>query len=262
LILGLIDIGKDQKKQQKHGFSVFAVIIGLITATVFFSYLDSQKYTYPPKDDSDYEDMAEFPRDILGAEDEDGYDEGFDADYDAGYETGDWNQDAENFIGGYEGAQEPTSGYEAADVDNVTITVPKDFIDETTQEKIDEIAQENGLASAVLNEDGSITCVMTKAQQQEIMDSIAQTIDQGMEQMVGSEELPNVTDVTANSDYTTFVVTTTNEKPDLNETYAITAFYTYGKMYAIFSGRNVENIHVDFVNDATGEFIGSADSNS
>ena len=38
------------------------------------------------------------------------------------------------------------------------------------------------------------------------------------------------------------------------------SLYMYGGMYAIFSGDEVDNIHVDYVNAASGEIISSADS--
>ena len=44
---------------------------------------------------------------------------------------------------------------------NVTLTIPKDFVGETTQEKLDESVKEKGYKSATLNSDGSVTYVMT-----------------------------------------------------------------------------------------------------
>ena len=37
-------------------------------------------------------------------------------------------------------------------------------------------------------------------------------------------------------------------------------FYMYGGMYNIFNGTEVENIAVDFINEATGQIINSANS--
>lgn len=47
---------------------------------------------------------------------------------------------------------------------NVTLTVPADFIGEVTQEQLDESAKGNGYKSATLNDDGSVTYIMTKVQ--------------------------------------------------------------------------------------------------
>ena len=46
----------------------------------------------------------------------------------------------------------------------------------------------------------------------------------------------------------------------LSESMSTLIFYMCGGMYASFSGEAVDNIHVDFVNEETGEVIQSADS--
>ena len=44
----------------------------------------------------------------------------------------------------------------------VELTIPADFVGETTQEELNQTAKEEGLKSITLNEDGSATYVMTK----------------------------------------------------------------------------------------------------
>ncbi|MBQ6364671.1 MAG: hypothetical protein IJH81_05815 [Lachnospiraceae bacterium] len=143
---------------------------------------------------------------------------------------------------------------------NVTLTIPKEYVGETTQEELDLTVKEKGYKSATLNEDGSVTYVITKAQHKELMEDVKNTINQALSEMAGSENCPNVTSVTANEDYTSFTITTKNAEPDVNESFAALAMYMYGGMYAIFNGEDAENIHVDFVNADTGEVISSADS--
>lgn len=146
------------------------------------------------------------------------------------------------------------------DLFDVTITVPKDFIGETTQEELDTKAKEKGFKSATLNSDGSVTYVMTKAQHKALMDEISASINGSLAELVGSENCPNITDIKANDDFTSFTITTKNEEPDLAESITVLGLYTFGGMYAVFSGNQVDNIHVDFVNAASGEIISSADS--
>ena len=38
------------------------------------------------------------------------------------------------------------------------------------------------------------------------------------------------------------------------------AFYMYGGMHNVFNGTEVENIAVDFINEATGQIMNSANS--
>ena len=78
---------------------------------------------------------------------------------------------------------------------NVTLTIPKDFVGETTQEKLDESVKEKGYKSATLNSDGSVTYVMTKAQHEEMLVGIRESIDKSLSEMVGSSDYPNITNV-------------------------------------------------------------------
>lgn len=143
---------------------------------------------------------------------------------------------------------------------DVTITVPKDFIGETTQEELDAKAKEKGFKSATLNSDGSVTYVMTKAQHKEMLEEISTNINNSLAEFVESDSTPNITDIKANDNFTSFTITTKNEEPDLAESFMVLSLYMYGGMYAIFSGDEVDNIHVDYVNATSGEIISSADS--
>ena len=143
---------------------------------------------------------------------------------------------------------------------NVTLTIPKDFVGDTTQEKLDESVKENGYKSATLNSDGSVTYVMTKAQHEEMLEGIRESLDQSLSEMIGSSDYPNITNVEHNDDYTSFTITTKNAEPDLSESFSVMALYMYGGMYGIFSGEEVDNVHVDFKNADTGEIIGSSNS--
>lgn len=143
---------------------------------------------------------------------------------------------------------------------DVTITVPSDFVGDATQDELDKAAEEKGFQSITLNEDGSATYVMTKSQHKKLMEETAANINDQLQQMAGSEDYPNFTEIKANSDFTEFTVTTTSTELDLTESFSVMAFYMYGGMYAIFNGETVDNIHVDFVNADTGNIISSSNS--
>lgn len=143
---------------------------------------------------------------------------------------------------------------------DVTITVPADLVGDTTQEELDAKAADSDIHSITLNDDGSATYVMSKSQHKKMMQELADNINSTLSDMVGSEDYPNFTDIKANSDFTNFTVTTTSTELDLTDSISIMGFYMYGGMYAIFNGSDVGNIHVDFVNAASGEIINSADS--
>lgn len=142
---------------------------------------------------------------------------------------------------------------------DVTITIPSDYMEGATQEDLDAKASEIGY-KVTLNDDGSATYVMTKKQHKDMMDGISDSIKSSLNEMVGSEDYPNVTGISANDDFTVFTITTRNTEPDMNESFAVMALYMYGGMYHIFNGTTVDNIHVDYVNADSGEIISSADS--
>jgi hypothetical protein len=143
----------------------------------------------------------------------------------------------------------------------VELTIPSDFVGETTQEELNQtVEEEDGLKSITLNEDGSATYVMTKKKHKEMMSEIKIGIDEELQAMVGSEDYPNFTKVEANKDYTSFTITTTSTELDLVEAFSVMNFYMQGGLYNVFNGTPADNIHVDFVNATTGEIIESSDS--
>lgn len=145
---------------------------------------------------------------------------------------------------------------------SVELTIPADYVGETTQEELDKMCKENGYKSIILNADGSATYTMTKTQHKKMLKEISDSIDASLSELVASEEYPNFTEISANENYTKFTIKTTSTELDMSESFSILVFYTYGGMYNIFKGETVENIHIDFVNANSGEIISSSDSNT
>ena len=129
-----------------------------------------------------------------------------------------------------------------------------------SQEEADAYAKEQGFKSATLGDDGSVTIVMSKSQHEKTMEGLSKTIDEALQEMIGSEDYPNITAVEHNDNYTSFTVTTKSEELGFNESFSVLSFYIYGGMYNSFNGTPADNIHVDFINEASGEVIDSFDS--
>lgn len=143
----------------------------------------------------------------------------------------------------------------------VEITVPADFLGEgITQESLDADVAASNYISAKLNDDGSVTYVMTKAVHDEMMVGVRDNIQQALEEMVGSEEFPSFTKVEANDDFTQFTVETTSTELGLVESFSVLGFYMFGGMYHAFNGTQVDDIAVTFINADTGETVGEAHS--
>lgn len=146
------------------------------------------------------------------------------------------------------------------DLFNVKFKVPAEFVGETTQKELDKAAKESGYKSITLNKDGSATYVMTKSQHKKLLQEMTDNINGQLEEMIGSEDYPNFTDIKANDDFTSFEITTKSKELDLTESMSSMVFYMLGGMYNIFSGTKVDNIHLDYINAKTGKVIESSDS--
>lgn len=140
----------------------------------------------------------------------------------------------------------------------VSLTVPKDFAGDTaTQEELDQNAGDT-YVSAKLNDDGSVTYKMTKAQHKAMLDGIVESIDSSLEEMIGDENY-SITDIKHSDDYTQFDVTLSGTELGLGDAFSTMAFYIYGGMYGIFSGHRTDSIVVNFY-DPNGNIIETADS--
>ena len=137
----------------------------------------------------------------------------------------------------------------------VEFTVPAEFFDEGTQESLDEAVNEEGFKSATLNDDGSVSYVMTRATHEKMMDDIREEIDSSLAEMVGSEEYPTITKIEPNSTYTEFKVYLSTEEVGLAESFSVLALYVFGGMYNAFNGEPVDDIAVSFLNESTGTVI-------
>lgn len=143
----------------------------------------------------------------------------------------------------------------------VEITVPADFLGEgITQESLDADVAASNYISAKLNDDGSVTYVMTKTVHDEMMVGVRDNIQQALEEMIGSEEFPSFTKVEANDDFTQFTVETTSTELGLVESFSVLGFYMFGGMYHAFNGTQVDDIAVTFINADTGDTVGEAHS--
>ena len=147
-------------------------------------------------------------------------------------------------------ASQATTGEGGIDVDkglmNVEITIPAEAAETygfkfESQEEADAYAKEQGFKSVTLGDDGSITIVMSKAQHKKTMEELNKTLDEALQEMIGSEDYPNITAVEHDDNYTNFKVTTTSEELSFNESFSGVAFFMFGAMYNSFNGTSVDD---------------------
>ena len=143
---------------------------------------------------------------------------------------------------------------------DVKLTIPAEFLENKTQEELDTVAKEEGYKEITLNEDGTATYVMTKSQHKKLLKEMSDTINTALQDIVESEDYQAITDIKTNDNFTDFTITTTHEKLDLSESMIILSLYMYGGMYSIFEGKEVDNIHISYVNAETGDIISESNS--
>ena len=114
--------------------------------------------------------------------------------------------------------------------------------------------------SAILISDGSATFIMSKEQHEIYMRETANSITNSLNELIGSEEYPNFTNIKANSNFTKFTITTTSQELDINESFSILVFAMYGGMYNVYNGTPIDNVYVEFVNADSGDVIYSINS--
>lgn len=140
----------------------------------------------------------------------------------------------------------------------VTITVPADLVGETTQESLDE-SKGTLYRSAVLNEDGSVTYKMTKAQHRAMLENLAGAVDETSQELIDDDENYAISAVTHNDDLTEFNVTLDGTEIGLGDYFTVYSFYMYGLIYGKFSGKTPEHMIVNFY-DSDGNLIEAVDS--
>lgn len=145
---------------------------------------------------------------------------------------------------------------------DVTLTLPADYASDITEEEIAQQVADGKVHTGTLNDDGSVTYTMSKAQHTALLESIAAELRSTLDDMIGSTDYPNLTSIETNDDFTDFTVYTTTQPGavGLSDEMSVLIYYTCGKMYGIVSGQEPDNIHVDILNAESGELVSSHDS--
>ncbi len=143
---------------------------------------------------------------------------------------------------------------------SVEITLPAEYSEGVTQDGLDEEVEMGNFKSATLNDDGSITYTMSKDQHTKLLEDITEQFNTSLQEMVASESTPNITEISANDDFTSFIVKTSSTELSMTESLYSIIFYMYGGMYGIFNESTPDNIVVEFYNSDSGELIETANS--
>ena len=174
------------------------------------------------------------------------------------------NVDTEDGIYGREMTQEDWDQLAAigdVQVENgimtVSLTVPADLAQNITQETID-AGIGTQYQAAFRNQDGSITYKMTKEQHQAMLEQLAVSFDNSLQEMIDDEKY-TISNITRNNDFTVFDITLDGAEPSASDSVAAFSLYMYGELYGVFNGNRPEHVIVNYL-DSNGNLIDSDDS--
>ena len=144
----------------------------------------------------------------------------------------------------------------------MTLVIPTAYENVSTQEEADDIRNRNGYESATLEDDGSLTIVMSRSQYEELLNSFRESVDSGIEEIIAEDYGSSIEKIEYNDDYSVFTVTVTGDEIGPVERQTADELVMYGTLYHIYTAGDADHIRVDYVNRESGEVIESADSGS
>ncbi len=143
----------------------------------------------------------------------------------------------------------------------VDVTMPAACFEDATDESLQKNVEENGYKSGKLNEDGSVTYTVSKAQYSDLLDNMKAMIDETIDEMVsGESKVESFTEITYNEDINEFYVYVDKALYTSWDSLNALSLYVVGAYYQILAGNDDKTIIVDFIDKDTGEVIESGDS--
>ena len=139
----------------------------------------------------------------------------------------------------------------------VSLNVPADLAKNIRQETID-AGIGTQYQAAFRNQDGSITYKMTKEQHQAMLEQLAVSFDNSLQEMIDNENY-TISNITRNNDFTVFDITLDGAEPSISDSYAAFGLYMYGGLYGVFNGKRPEHVIINYL-DSNGNLIDSDDS--
>jgi len=144
--------------------------------------------------------------------------------------------------------------------DTVTITIPKEFFEDSTEEGILAGAAESGFTTAVVNADGSVTYTMPRSLHDEMLKEMTDAIDETIAEAL--RDSPDIfSDVTYNDTVTRFSVIVNRSvfESRFDAPFIGFGLGLGGLLYQIYQGvpQNDQEVLIDFVDGDSGDVFDS-----
>jgi len=122
---------------------------------------------------------------------------------------------------------------EAEVVNNtVEITLPAELVSDITQQQLDEaVEKEEGFISGTINEDGSVTYVMTGEKYLEAVKSMQQSIEDSLQKTLDDPNCPHIKSISHSEDYSEYTVMCSSDDLNMSESMLALQLYMTSGMY-------------------------------
>ena len=143
---------------------------------------------------------------------------------------------------------------------DVTVNLPASFFEDKTAEEIMTDAENNGIKSCTVNEDGSVTYVMSKSKYNEMKEETYNSFaDECQQKIDDTEDYAYISDIKFNDSISEISVYIDKDYDKELDFVTIIGYYMMGVYYQSFLGIPSDEIDVRIteIDDATGEEIDS-----
>lgn len=144
--------------------------------------------------------------------------------------------------------------YEELEGDRVKLTVPGEYTANADQETLNKTASDLGYESITLNENGSVTYIITKSQHEEMLENLHTGITQALTAMIGSKDYNKLAKIEPNDDFTYIKVTLNSKDINYKNSMSMIQFKTYHLLYNAFNGTPDNKLTVEYYN-MNGELV-------
>lgn len=143
---------------------------------------------------------------------------------------------------------------------DVTVNLPANFFEDKSESEIIATAESEGIKSCTVNEDGSVTYVMSKSKYKEMTDEIYNGfVEECQNKIDDTEDYGYITDIKYNDNLSEIKVYIDKDLGDGLDFMTIVSYYMMGMYYQAFLGIPSEetDVRITEIDDATGEEIDS-----
>lgn len=128
-----------------------------------------------------------------------------------------------------------------------SVILPAALFAEMSDEEILNLKEDQGYKDVIINEDHTVTLIMTEDKYVEIVEDLKVDIDRSIAEVIANDETDSIKDIMYNNDYSVFTVTT--DIATFDESFGVfteLSILIHAYYYHFFVGNSDSEIKVDF----------------